>query len=148
MKNIFLKSFSWLAAILFLVIPFCSVSAANLNNAFRVDTLDVYSNQDRLDSAAYNARYNIAGNAGALTPEQIISTAISALLTLLGVIFVGLTIYGGVLWMIAGGDEQKVTKAKGIIVDSLIGLIIVVAAYAISYFVISALLPGGNIGSV
>lgn len=148
MKKIFLKSFLWLAAISFLVIPSCPVGAANLNNAFRVDTHDVYSNQDRLDSAAYNARFNIAGNAGALTPEQIISTAISALLSLLGILFVVLVIYGGVRWMIAGGDEQKVTKAKGIVVDSLIGLVIVLAAYAISYFVISALLPGGKIGSV
>lgn len=147
MKNIFSKSARLIITLFFLALPFLSVSAANLNNAFRVDTGDIYSNQDRLDSAAYNARFNIAGNAGALTPEQIISTAITALLSLLGVIFVGLTVYGGFTWMMAGGDEQKVTKAKDVIKESLIGLVIVLGAYALSYFVISFLIPGGQIGA-
>lgn len=131
----------------FLAVPLLPINAANLNDAFRVDSGDIYSNQDRLDSAAYNARFNIAGNAGALTPEQIISTAITALLSLLGVIFVALIVFSGFSWMIAGGDEQKVTKAKGMIRESLIGLVIVLGAYAVSYFVIGFLMPGSQMGA-
>ena len=96
----------------FLAVPLLPINAANLNDAFRVDSGDIYSNQDRLDSAAYNARFNIAGNAGALTPEQIISTVITALLSLLGVIFVALIVFSGFSWMIADGDEQKVLKLR------------------------------------
>ena len=131
----------------FLAVPLLPINAANLNDAFRVDSGDIYSNQDRLDSAAYNARFNIAGNAGALTPEQIIRTAITALLSLLGVIFVALIVFSGFSWMIAGGDEQKVTKAKGMIRESLIGLVIVLGAYAVSYFVIGFLMPGSQMGA-
>ena len=131
----------------FLAVPLLPINAANLNDAFRVDSGDIYSNQDRLDSAAYNARFNIAGNAGALTPEQIISTVITALLSLLGVIFVALIVFSGFSWMIAGGDEQKVTKAKGMIRESLIGLVIVLGAYAVSYFVIGFLMPGSQMGA-
>ena len=130
----------------FLAVPLLPINAANLNDAFRVDSGDIYSNQDRLDSAAYNARFNIAGNAGALTPEQIISTAITALLSLLGVIFVALIVFSGFSWMIADGDEQKVTKAKGMIRESLIGLVIVLGAYAVSYSVIGLFLPGSQMG--
>ena len=131
----------------FLAVPLLPINAANLNDAFRVDSGDIYSNQDRLDSAAYNARFNIAGNAGALTPEQIISTAITALLSLLGVIFVALIVFSGFSWMIADGDEQKVTKAKDMIRESLIGLVIVLGAYAVSYFVIGFLMPGSQMGA-
>ncbi|MDD5527930.1 MAG: hypothetical protein PHO56_03045 [Patescibacteria group bacterium] len=66
---------------------------------------------------------------------MIINTALS----LLGVVFLGLIIYGGIMWMTAEGAEERVEKAKGIITNSIIGLVIVLAAYAISYFIISAL---------
>jgi len=39
--------------------------------------------------------------------------------------------------MTAGGDEAKVTKAKGILKNAIIGLIIVLAAYIITTFVIT-----------
>jgi hypothetical protein len=147
MKNIFWKTAGLIISLFFLAAPALPVAAANLGNAFRVDTGDIYSNQDRLDAAAYNANYDVTGNAGAVTPEQIISTAITAILSLLGVIFVSLIVYSGFLWMIAGGDEQKVTKAKDILRESLIGLTVVIAAYALSYFFIGFLLPGGQIGA-
>jgi hypothetical protein len=65
----------------------------------------------------------------------IISTALS----FLGVIFLILMIYGGFLWMTAKGNEQQVEKAKTLITAAVIGLIIVISAYAISYFVIKNL---------
>lgn len=73
------------------------------------------------------------------TPVEIVSLVITIGLSLLGVIFLILMIYGGFLWMTAAGDEGKVDSAKSIIKNSIIGMIIVVAAYAISYFVISKL---------
>jgi hypothetical protein len=57
----------------------------------------------------------------------------------LGVIFLVLTIYGGFIWMNARGRETEVEKAQGIIRATVIGLAIVVAAYAISYFVVEVL---------
>ncbi len=68
--------------------------------------------------------------------EKIIANSINIVLSLIGVLFIGLMIYGGYNWMSAGGSEEKVTKAKGTIVEAMIGLIVVIAAYAISYFVL------------
>jgi hypothetical protein len=53
-----------------------------------------------------------------------------------GIIFLFLLIYGGIFWMTARGNESQVEKAKNIITNSLVGLIIVLLAYAISVFVI------------
>lgn len=68
-----------------------------------------------------------------------IGLLINVLLSFLGVIFLLLIIYAGFLWMTAAGDEGKVDKAKDILITSVIGLIILLSAYAISSFVISQL---------
>ncbi|MFA5109653.1 MAG: pilin [Patescibacteria group bacterium] len=88
-----------------------------------------------LTKSADRAGYDISSSATTL--EGIISTAIYAILGLIGVVFMGLVIYGGATWMTAQGNEEKVKKAKGIITSSLIGLVITLSAYAISYFLIS-----------
>jgi cytochrome bd-type quinol oxidase subunit 2 len=72
---------------------------------------------------------------------------ISAFLSILGVIFVILIIIAGYNWMTAAGDEQKVTKAKDTIRRAIIGLIIIVAAYAITYFVFTSMPFGSGAGS-
>jgi len=56
---------------------------------------------------------------------------------LVGVLFMVLVIYGGLIWMASQGNEEKVKKANGIIMNSLIGLVITLSAYVISYFIIS-----------
>lgn len=68
-----------------------------------------------------------------------IGSLISTLLAFLGVIFLILIIYAGLLWMTAAGNEDKVKKAQSILLSSVIGLIILLSAYAISYFVIGQL---------
>jgi len=68
-----------------------------------------------------------------------IGNTISVVLGLLGVALVVLLIYGGALWMLAMGDKERITTAKKTITNALIGIIIVVAAYAISSYVIGAL---------
>ena len=64
-----------------------------------------------------------------------VSLVISIALSLLGVIFLILTIYGGFIWMNSRGNDQDVEKAKTIIRNSIIGLLIVVVAYAITEFI-------------
>lgn len=74
-----------------------------------------------------------------------VATVIKAVLALVGTIFLVLTIYAGILWMTAQGEETKVEKAKEIIKASIIGLVIIMSAYAITYFVTSKL--GGATGA-
>ncbi|MDO8425523.1 MAG: pilin, partial [bacterium] len=52
--------------------------------------------------------------------------------------------YGGFLWMTANGAEEKITKAKKILINGAIGLLIVLSAFSIAQFVLSRLL--GAIG--
>ena len=66
---------------------------------------------------------------------NLISTATDAFLGILGVIFIVLMVYAGYNWMTASGDQAKVDKAKDTIFRAIIGLIIVVGAYAIWNFV-------------
>jgi Type IV secretion system pilin len=70
--------------------------------------------------------------------ELILGNVITGFLGLLGVIFLILMLYGGYMWLIARGNEEKVNTAKDTIKNSIIGLIIVVASYAISYYVLTA----------
>ncbi len=55
-------------------------------------------------------------------------------------------IYGGVMMLISAGSSERVSKAKGIIMAAVIGLIIVFVSYIIVSFVIGAL--GGQNTSV
>ena len=85
---------------------------------------------------------NIAGQAGyepanEYTLSETIGRYIRVVLSLSGTIFLGLTIYAGFLWMTASGNEEQVTKATDIIKMAVIGLIITLAAFSITAFVIS-----------
>lgn len=92
-----------------------------------------------LNSAGTSAQYNTGA-----TPETIIGTVINIFLGILGVIFLVLIVYGGYVWMIARGNESEVEKAKDTMTRSVIGLAIVLAAYGITYFVLSKLLPAAT----
>jgi len=88
----------------------------------------------------------VAGSGGAGLPSQdimaILSNVIFAVFSLIGALFLILMIYGGYTWLMARGDESHVQKAKDIIKASIIGLIIIVGAYAISKFVMAYVLAG------
>jgi len=74
------------------------------------------------------------------TPIQSrVGSIVGIALSFVGVIFLILMIYAGVMWMTAAGNETQVSKAKDIIIASVIGLVIVLSAYAITYFIGNAL---------
>lgn len=128
------KFCSRLLSILFLSIFF----SINIALAGSLNLIDAFGEGRPLDKAAGTAGYDTT----TYKIEDIIGTIIQTILSLLGVVFLILMVYGGYLWMTARGEEQLVTKAKDTIRMAIIGLCIVVAAYAISYFVISKLTAG------
>ncbi|NUM25910.1 MAG: hypothetical protein HUU49_04860 [Candidatus Buchananbacteria bacterium] len=69
------------------------------------------------------------------TFAKIVGTVVRVFLSLLGVIFISYTVYGGFLWMTAAGNDEKITKAKHIIRDGIIGLIVILSAAGIYYFI-------------
>lgn len=74
------------------------------------------------------------------TLSAIIGVVISAALALIGAIFLVLMLYAGYHWMTARGEEEKVEKAKDTINRAIVGLIIVVGAYAIWQFIFNELI--------
>ena len=87
-------------------------------------------------SDAGNAAY---GTAPTLSLSQTVGDILSAVFGVLGVLFLVLTVYAGILWMTATGDPKQVTKAKDILIQSVTGLVICLLAYSITFFVIEAL---------
>lgn len=81
------------------------------------------------------------------SPAQIVGNLIKIALSVVGLIFLILMIYGGYLWMTARGKEERVTKAKETLEAAVIGIIIVLAAYAITYFVISRIITSTIAGT-
>lgn len=80
------------------------------------------------------------GKADEFTISEVLGTVISAFLGLLGIIFIIIVLLAGYNWMTAGGNEEKVEKARKLLTRGIIGLIIVVGSYAIWYFVFEALI--------
>ncbi len=60
---------------------------------------------------------------------------IGLVLSFVGVLFLVLMIYAGLTWMTAGGNQEKVKKAKDLMINAIIGLVVVLGAYAITAFV-------------
>lgn len=77
-----------------------------------------------------------AGTEGNGDLETVVGTGIRSALTLVGLVFLVLMVYAGYLWMTARGDETQIEKAKNIISSTIIGLVIVMGAYAITALVI------------
>lgn len=68
--------------------------------------------------------------------KATIGRIIQIFLGFLGIIAVVLIIYAGFLWMTAGGDSDKVDKAKDYIKNAVMGIVIILAAYIITSFVL------------
>lgn len=82
-------------------------------------------------------------------PRFLIGRLIQVLLSLLGVVAVVIIMYAGFIWMTSGGDEDKIGQAKRTLTNAVIGLVIILSAWAITTFVISRLLGamGGGGGA-
>jgi cytochrome bd-type quinol oxidase subunit 2 len=89
---------------------------------------------ERLDNVATkNGPYTAP--ATETTLATMLGLVISVALSILGVIFIFITILAGYQWMTAQGNEQSITKAKESMTRAIIGLIVVIASYAIWTFI-------------
>ena len=78
------------------------------------------------------------------TPEALAGRIVGVVLSFVGVIFFLLIFYSGLRWMMAQGDEGAIDKAKQTIIAATIGLVIVLAAYAITAFIGGQLTNSGK----
>ncbi len=89
---------------------------------------------DALKKAGGAAQFSTSGEAN---PAVIVGNVVGYALGLLGIVFVILTIYAGFLWMTAQGNEEQITKAKKMLTNAVIGIIIISLAYVITSFVMT-----------
>ncbi|MBU0546286.1 hypothetical protein KKA13_03470 [Patescibacteria group bacterium] len=125
MKKIFQK-----LIISFIIISAFSISPANFVFA---------------DSFGLDATQKATGEAipatiqGSKTVVELVGAIVSTLLGFIGIVFFIIILYAGFRWMFAMGNTEATTKAKDMLEASVIGLIIVVSAYAVAKFVFSGL---------
>jgi len=124
-----------IAVLLFFLSPIICTAAPNIN--------------EFTGNVANYAGYDTAGVTETSLSESV-GKVIKTVLAMVGTIFLGLTVYAGILWMTARGNEEQITKATKIFQTSIIGLIIVITAYSITVFVLSAVFkvsaPSSQVG--
>lgn len=112
----------------------------SLDSTFGYDATKINYQEPEKDNFFSSLRKT--GNGMGFSDEQKVTTIteragqyMGVAISFLGVLFLIYAIYGGYLWMTAQGDAKKVEEAKDIITRAVIGLIIIVSAYAITVFV-------------
>lgn len=105
----------------------CDDLAAQLSTATGAD-------RDRLQSLA-----DVAGCNTTTRGDQVANSLIEVVIGLVGVLAVGVMIYGGVMFVISTGDASKITKARNIMIYGVVGLVVTILAYAIVKFVSGAI---------
>lgn len=89
-----------------------------------------------------NAFESFAANAGFATGPSItviIARLIRTVISFLGVMAVVIVLYGGFMYMTAGGNEDRIKKAKRTLTNGMIGLVIVLMSFTIAQFIVSKL---------
>jgi len=99
----------------------------------------------RADESLFNSQVGMSDVEtvyGKKTPQDVRVLAVKFIniaLGFLGLIFLFLTIYSGVQWMMSGGDEAKVGEAKKRLTNSVIGLAILLSAWVITRYILVVL---------
>jgi hypothetical protein len=88
----------------------------------------------------FGLQYGEATGLGNQDPRETAANIIRAALGVLGIVAVVIVLWGGVMWMTAGGSDEKVSSAKKILFSGLIGLVIILSAFALTQFVINQLI--------
>ncbi len=73
-----------------------------------------------------------AGYSAPVDPRVTAINVVRIILTLVGTIVFIIAVYAGFTWMTAGGDEEKISKATALLRNCVIGLAIIMLAYAIT----------------
>lgn len=75
-------------------------------------------------------------------PLRVTLNIINAILAFLGLFFLILIIYAGFQWMMSGGNEEIITKARKRLINAIIGLLIVLGSWIIANTIINIIQHG------
>jgi hypothetical protein len=97
---------------------------------------DVY---DDVMSGYQQVEKGVTGENENVNIRYVILDIIRVVLGFVGLIFFILILVSGFQWMTAGGNGDAVKKARDRMIHAVIGLLIIVAAYSITLFIIENL---------
>ncbi len=83
---------------------------------------------------------------GMTSGENLLQAALTITFTIAIALFIAFIVYSGIQWAISGGDKQKLQQARSRITFSIIGLIVVLAAFFIVRIVFTVLGGSGTPG--
>ncbi|MBU4216383.1 hypothetical protein L6270_01515 [Candidatus Parcubacteria bacterium] len=66
---------------------------------------------------------------------SVLGTVIKSFFSIMGIVFLILVLHAGYKWMMANGKKDDVEEAKNSITRAVIGLAVMVAAYALTAFI-------------
>jgi len=95
--------------------------------------------QTPITTSTLGLEYGAQTGLGSQDIRITIANIIRIALGLLGMVALVIVLWGGFMWMTAGGDENRIATAKKILLNGVIGLVIILSSYAITSFIIKSL---------
>src|SRR5437588_415682 len=77
----------------------------------------------------------IANQPGVQGTQTIVTNLVTLALTVAGVVFLFMIIWGGFQWLTSGGDKESVKKAQGRLITAFIGIGVIMLAFVITHVV-------------
>ena len=91
------------------------------------------------DAWGFNDFANTDINLGSRPLRETIGGVVNIILGFLGILTTLIILMGGFKWMTSQGNTEKVDEAKKLIGAGVVGLVIVLTAYAVSRFILNEL---------
>ncbi|OGH64313.1 MAG: hypothetical protein A2821_04085 [Candidatus Magasanikbacteria bacterium RIFCSPHIGHO2_01_FULL_41_23] len=109
-------------------------------------TLPIIVDAKKTLADADSALVDVVGPSGIDESDigQAAGSVVQGVLGAVGLLFFCLMVYAGMVWMTAQGDDARVTKARDTIIAASIGMVIIVASYAITNLVVERIINTGK----
>jgi hypothetical protein len=80
--------------------------------------------------------------------DALIPRLINLMLFIVGILAIIFLIFGGIRYVISGGDKSKVDAAKNTILYAIVGLVVAILGYAVVNWVVGVVSNGGSSGGI
>ena len=90
------------------------------------------------ESVSALSECNVEKTEGEKSLMSNVSMLINVFASVMGFLAIGMIIYGGFMLLTAQGDPARIKRGKDVVLYSVIGLILVVLAYAIVNFIMNS----------
>ncbi|KKR08281.1 MAG: hypothetical protein UT32_C0002G0044 [Parcubacteria group bacterium GW2011_GWC2_39_14] len=118
-----------------LIFLFCSLATV----VFAGEKAAIDAAIDKIDVGFGSGIVTAKGGDPSTVTQELIGNAIKILLGIMGSVALCIFIYGGIIWMTAGGTPENITNAQNTMIWAAIGLFAIFASYMIINFLIGSL---------